>query len=247
MRATLAAWSGALLVSSGCLVHGDWSCSSERTLDPPGLSLAGVTSVRIIAGSGQLDVVGLSGLNEIRSRGEACAVNDGVLGEVELRTEVRGAEAVIETILPDRSSMDLRVELPNTLAVIIDDGSGSMSVRDVGDVRIDDGSGSLSVENVGSAEIDDGSGSMTVENVAGDLRIRDGSGSLKVRGVRGDVRVDDSSGSMRIADVAGSVIVEDDGSGSIHVEDVTGDFLVLDDGSGGVDYARIGGRIQIRD
>lgn len=247
MRTAFTAWGVALLVSSGCLVQGDWNCSSRRSIDAPALPLAGVSSVRVIAGSGRLEVVGLAGLSEIRAGGEACAANDARLAEVELRAEVRGGEAVIETILPNRTSLDLRVELPSTLPIVIDDGSGSMEVRDVGDVRIDDGSGSMTVENVGALEIDDGSGSIRVREVAGDLRIRDGSGSMSIEGVRGDVRIDDRSGSVKVERVDGSVIVEDDGSGSIRVEDVGGDFIVEDDGSGGVDYARVGGRVEIRD
>ena len=128
----------------------------------------------------------------------------------------------------DSPSISLVVEMPVSMHLRIDDGSGSMEVENVrGDVYVDDGSGSLRLENVGGfVEVDDGSGSITIIGVGGDLSINDGSGGIDVRGVAGSVTVDD-------------------GSGGIDVRDVERDFTVVDDGSGGVDYSNIGGDVDI--
>ena len=122
--------------------------------------------------------------------------------------------------------VDVEVTAPTTLALRIDDGSGSIDVANfVADVSIDDGSGSIEVRQVANLEIDDGSG------------------SIEVTGAAGDVYVDDGSGGIRIEKVDGNVTI-DDGSGSIRVEQVGGDLIILEAGSGSVSFSDIGGTVE---
>lgn len=230
----------------------------------------GATRVVIDAGAGSLEVRGVAGSTELRARGTACASRESVLEAIELAADRRGDTLRLETRFPRNlrgaARLDLEVEVPAGLEVLIDDGSGSIVVRGVetlsvkdgsgpievsdvrGGVRIDDGSGDITLLGIGGdVAIDDGSGPIDLRGIGGSVRIDDGSGGIDVRDVDGDVRVEDGSGSIRIAGVGGSVIVEEDGSGDIRVEDVRGDFIVEDDGSGDVDFARVDGRVTVRD
>ena len=119
--------------------------------------------------------------------------------------------------------IDIEVHLPQGMAVIIDDGSGSIDVADLeADISIDDGSGSIDVSNVAHVKIDDGSGSIDVSRANGDVSIIDGSGSINVRGVQGSVSIDDGSGSIKVGDVEEDLIIIDDGSGSLSYSDIRG-------------------------
>ena len=117
----------------------------------------------------------------------------------------------------------LEVRMPSTLALTVDDGSGSIQIENVrAALRVDDGSGSIKIRAVGPLEIDDGSGSILAEDIAGDVDIVDGSGSINVAGVTGSVTIDDGSGSITVRDVGQDLVIEDAGSGSVNVSNVLG-------------------------
>ena len=123
----------------------------------------------------------------------------------------------------DSGRIDIEINVPQGMAVIIDDGSGSIDVHDLmADISIDDGSGSIDVSNVTHVRIDDGSGSIDVSHASGDVAIIDGSGSISVRGVQGSVSIDDGSGSIKVGDVEKDLIIIDDGSGSLKYSDIRG-------------------------
>ena len=203
----------------------------------------GDTTLNIDAGAGTLNVSGSNSVDVILV--EAVIVVDGVsdkkarkLVEERVRLEmVRSGDTVrLVSDIDDggwswnqQLRIDLEIQIPDSMNLVVDDGSGSIVVRDVlGDVAIDDGSGSVDIFNVGSLYLDDGSG------------------SIDVRGVRGDVEVDDGSGGLDISDVGGSVRI-DDGSGSIDVRSVVADLIIISDGSGGVNYSDIGGVVELDD
>ncbi|AKS42459.1 DUF4097 family beta strand repeat-containing protein [Wenzhouxiangella marina] len=117
--------------------------------------------------------------------------------------------------------LDLRLQVPRSLTIEIEDGSGSIQIRNL----------------AAALSIDDGSGSIDVSQVSGDVRIVDGSGSIRIDQVDGQVDIDDGSGSIDVSQVSGKVTVSD-GSGSINV-DGAGDFELLDDGSGSVNLNKI--------
>ena len=213
------------LLTSGCeiaLMHAVGERCSYTTDLEAAVSAAGVSRVRVVAGAGSLRVEGQSDATEIKAFGSACAGTQVDLDEIELVTSISGDELLVETRfgsgLRERGSLDLTIQLPDSLPLEIKDGSGSVRVA-----------------NVGGLSLDDGSGSIEIDGVHGDVRLDDGSGSIQVRNVDGSVVVeDDGSGSIKISDVTGDVIIEEDGSGSITVTDVKGDFRVLHDGSGSI-------------
>lgn len=231
------------------------NCDHSRDLTISPIDAAGIQRVSIDASAGSLEVNG-GATSTIRAGGRACASTEARLDGIELRSERRGDTLVIRVVIDEArgiffrrtyASLDLKVELPSTMAVDIEDGSGSIEVRDVGDLDIDDGSGSITVHNAGNTRIDDGSGSIDVAEIRGNLEIEDGSGEIDVRSVAGTVRVDDGSGSIDITRIDQDVIIEDDGSGSIRITDVKGDLRVGDHGSGGLSFDRIEGKVSVRD
>lgn len=232
-----------LLLATGCQITlGDWDGDCSLTAPrSASLDAAGATRVEIDAGSGSLTVRGVAGAARLTAEGTACASSQGVLDDVRLTAERRGDVLFVATEFPHNvrgpARLDLEIELPATLPVAIDDGSGPLRVEGVAAAEIDDGSGALKVADVaGALRVDDGSGEIEIERVGGEVRIRDGSGAIGVIGVGGDVVVEsDGSGGIEVRGVSGNVIVESDGSGSIAVRDVRGDFELHEDGSGGVD------------
>ena len=198
---------------------------------------SGVEKLIINVGAGSLDVAGVDGLDTIEVKATIVIPDaddeDGqkviekylVLTLDRHDTSVELKSEFNKRFWGFNSSgrVDLEVRAPSTLAVSIDDGSGSIDVSNFSaDVRIDDGSGSIDVQNVGALNIDDGSGSIDVSGASGDVYVNDGSGSITVNSVSGSVTIDDGSGSIRVTDVAEDLIIVDDGSGSISFSDIRG-------------------------
>jgi DUF4097 and DUF4098 domain-containing protein YvlB len=223
------------MASFSSAAAGDYTETRDLTL-----SARGLEKLVIDAGAGSLDVTGIDGLKRIEVKATIvvpdAGVEDGkeiVARELVLSLKEVGGEARLKSDFAQRfwgsgsnRRVDLEVRAPASLALAIDDGSGSMDVANfTADVRIDDGSGSIDVRRVGN------------------LRIHDGSGSIDVVGVNGDVFVNDGSGSISIDGVGGSVTI-DDGSGGIRVSDVAADLIILDDGSGGVTHSNIRGTVK---
>jgi hypothetical protein len=221
----------------------------EAQLDAQGLRV-----VRIEAKAGELRIHG-SGGDQVRIRGTACASSRDRLEEVALRAERDGDTARIEVEIPEgdwslfgeSSRLDLEIDVPESVALDVEDSSGSVEVSGVVSLSLQDSSGSIDVTDVaGDVSVRDSSGEIEIESVGGDVRISDGSGSIEVRDVVGSVTIDeDGSGSIDISDVERDVRIGRDGSGSIDVERVGGDFTVEHDGSGGIRHREIAGRVDI--
>ncbi len=221
--------SSACMVSLGGFGRCDVTASRAATLD-----VGDATRVRVRARAGSLRIEGHPDLGEVRASGTACAGSVEDLERVTLTATRVGTELVIETDTGDGWSdgwrrLDLVVEVPDSLPLEVDDGSGGIEIYDVAAV-----------------ELRDGSGSIDIDGVAGDVRVVDGSGSIDIRAVRGTVVIeDDGSGSIDITDVGRDVIVEEDGSGDIDVAEVGGDFVVKRGGSGSVRYRSVRGRVDV--
>ncbi len=221
-----------------CFVTGDRQAS---------MATSGVTEIRVIARAGSLEIAGHPNLGEVRASGTACANSQAHLDDVQLLTRRDGDIVVVETVT-EQGRLDLSLEVPAALPLVVEDASGSTVVSDVAALDLDDRSGSIRIEQVaGHVSVTDRSGSLNIEQVGGSVTIaEDGSGSIEIGTVAGDVLVgDDGSGSIRITDVTGDVLIEDDGSGSITVTDVHGSFRVLRDGSGRIRSDRIGGPVSV--
>jgi len=247
MRHALAVVTACAALSTACdgsFAGFDCSRSDDRQAT---IDTSGASEIRVIAEAGSLKITGHDDRGEVRASGTACASSRSRLEAIELLTRRDGDVVVIETVTA-RGRLDLNLEVPDALPLVVEDGSGSVLISDVEALSLTDRSGSIAIEEVaGNVWVTDGSGSLDIEEVGGTVTVEeDGSGSIKVETVDGDVIVtEDGSGSIRIVDVAGDVLIEEDGSGSIRVEEVRGDFAVLRDGSGGIRSDDIGGHVSV--
>ena len=235
-------------ISTGCerglSGFADCSYAAEREAT---ISTAGASQIRILAQAGSLNIIGRANLTEVRASGTACANSQAHVDEVELVTRREGDDIVVET-LTAHGRLNLLVELPHSLPVVVDDSSGSAHIADVASVTLDDGSGSVRIERVrGDVSSRDRSGALDIEMVEGAVRIEeDGSGSIAIATVTDDVLIqNDGSGNIGVTTVGGTVTVEHDGSGNIRVTDVRGDFIVGRDGTGRICSDRITGHVTI--
>lgn len=217
------------------------------------LSASASDRLRLEAGSGSLVVEGRAGASAVTVTATACASDEWMLEELDVVLERRGSTVDLETLHPnqwwrngDYARIDLRVEVPLGMDAEIDDGSGSVTLSGLGDLRLDDGSGEIYVENIlGSVDIDDGSGEIEIRDVQGDVFVDDGSGSIDIVGVTGSVTVDDGSGSIDIRDVGQDVLAYEIGSGTIRVSGVEGNFTVRDGRNERIRYSSVQGVVDI--
>lgn len=214
-----------------------FSAQEVKTLKLPA---EGIALLEINCGAGFLKVQGVDGINFIEVKAEIYArgvdkedMKEFIEDHIKLSLEQKGSRAVLVSEVENHSffsfrdaSIDLTVNVPTKM-----------------DLKIDDGSGSIDIKNItGNLYVEDGSGGIQVENIQGDLEIDDGSGEIEVRGISGDVVIDDGSGSISVANIGGSVTV-DDGSGSIDIDGVEKDLTLKETGSGSLHFRNIKGRV----
>jgi hypothetical protein len=239
--------------SRGAAQYGSESTGPRNAV----VDAAGARMVRVTARAGDLRVEGKPGMAQVQVRGTARASSDRLLAEIKLIAERRGDVVVIEADIPDRSSwrrmgdmyrgLDLIIEVPEGIALEVEDSSGDLEIRKVGALDLSDSSGNIELYDIGGAlRVDDSSGDVRIEGVKGDVRLSDSSGDLDVRHVVGSVTVEnDSSGEIDVVDVSGTIHVERDSSGGIRVADVGGDFIVDRDGSGEIDMRNVKGTVRV--
>ena len=224
-----------LTMLAASLGHAAWNDYVEvRDLR---LDAESVSELAIEAGPGSLDVRGDAAAGDIVVTATIVVSDDEddarkrIEEDLVLTLEQSGDRAVLLSRFEsrrwgwgDQPAIALEVQVPERLALSVDDGSGSTSIRGVrGDIDVTDGSGSLSMREVGgNLSIRDGSGSITIIDAGNDVRIVDGSGSIDIEGVGGSVIVDDGSGGIDVSDVARDLIIEDDGSGSLRYSRIQG-------------------------
>ena len=247
--------SGLLLYQFSTGVNADW-CKFEKDINVT-LDLASSETLAINAAAGELDVVGVSGSKQAVVTGKACASKEAWLEESGVSTS-SGKHAEISVDLPNTdggwtnwgnnyATLDLRVEVPEDLALEIKDSSGEIFLKNIASVQVDDSSGDIEIENArGSVSINDSSGDIDIDTAEGDITIEsDSSGDINANDISGSVLVmQDSSGDIDVSRVSGNVTVERDSSGDISASDVGGDFRVLKDGSGSIRSNDVAGEVQ---
>ncbi|MDA0206293.1 MAG: hypothetical protein O3A53_20805 [Acidobacteria bacterium] len=225
------------------------ACLHEAPRDA-GIAVDGATKVQVIAGAGSLNIVGKPGMSAVQAHGTACAAKKSQLDGIRLIAERRGDTLWIESVFEKGLSLGNRglnftVELPESLPLVVKDGSGALKISNVAALRLHDGSGAATISGVhGDLTVDDGSGGLDISDVHGSARIEDGSGALTVRKVEGPVDIEDGSGSIDIDHLSADLIVRD-GSGSIRISDVEGDLTISEAGSGGLSVDNVAGRVDI--
>ena len=168
------------------------------------LDASGLSEVFIDAGAGAMVVSGVDGSDEVVVVATIIVDSDDpeeALKFIEKRLRLDltrdGDRAVLKAGFSPGwgwdadAAVDLDVRMPAQLALVIDDGSGSLTiVAAAGDVYVEDGSGPIDIRQVrGSVTVDDGSGDIEIDDVEHDLVIEEeGSGSLHYANVRGSVQ-----------------------------------------------------------
>jgi DUF4097 and DUF4098 domain-containing protein YvlB len=235
-----------------------WGNSCEFKADrAAGVDASGVEKVVILAGAGDLKVIGRASAVRIEARGIACAAKQKLLDATQINVRREGNVVYVETALPQNEAswsfgnneyayIDIGIALPANLPVEATDSSGDAVFEDLKSLLLQDSSGDLEIRRVaGALDVTDSSGDLTIEG-AGSARVRDSSGDIEVDEVHGDVDVViDSSGDMRIAKVDGSVKIEQDSSGGIRVEDVKGSVTVDSDSSGDIYAGNVRGDFTV--
>jgi DUF4097 and DUF4098 domain-containing protein YvlB len=226
------------------------------------LSTKGIESLSIDCGAGFLKIQGVDGLSTIEVDANVVVrgikegrMRDFIEDKVRISLEKRGNKAVLKSIIDNKgissifgtksARIDLDVRIPKSLALDIEDGSGTISILDIdNNIELDDGSGSIEIEKVkGNVRIEDGSGNIKMITITGNVKIDDGSGGIYVEDVGGDVDIEDNSGTLEVKVVKGSVVV-DDGSGGIYIDDVGKDVTIKSAGSGTVSIKNVKGKVR---
>ena len=224
------------------------------------LSAKGISVMDIDCGAGFLKVYGREGLKEIEVKAEIVvkggSVKSVIKKYIKLSLKKRGRSAVLvsqvdwngASSLFKSAVINLTVTVPKNMDLIVDDGSGSLEIKDItGDLKVDDASGSMEIEDItGNLEVEDGSGSMKIEKISGDVDIDDGSGKLEARDIQGYISIKDGSGTIYVRDIGGNVTVRD-GSGSININGVEKNVNILRSGSGGLNIKNVKGTVKTKD
>jgi hypothetical protein len=233
-----------------------WDCEYERDIDAT-LDLSGSERLSVDAAAGDLKISGRPGLDQARARGRVCVSEEQWLEEARLLTE-EGREARIAVDLPEYDGwnflgnhyayIDLEIEVPEGIALSVDDSSGDIELDGVGPVAVRDSSGDIEIVGArGDLTLEDSSGDIDLRGIEGNVTVvSDSSGDIYGRDIQGAVRVErDSSGEIRFTDVRDDFVVERDSSGDIVADTIGGDFRVLRDGSGDVSLRDVAGEVEI--
>jgi len=250
--------------------------SEPRSLQ---LDYSGVRAVVFNVGESKLRVDATPHPQALVS-GYACATSKALLGKLTLRQERQGDHLVVTLEREDGKGgeqprrgflggygyMDLRVAVPQEVAVEVNVtsgdawvtgahtltakvGSGELEARRIpGTVTVSVGSGDVELRDIGALTVGSiGSGDIDVENVRGLVRVNSvGSGEFSLEAADGDVKIEAiGTGDVDLERVRGSVTVGSIGAGKLEVEDVAGDFALKARGHGRVEWKRIGGTVEL--
>jgi hypothetical protein len=237
----------------------DCKFKAERHAD---IDSAGVKSIVILAGAGDLKVRGQQTGAKVSAGGKACAPTQALLDQTTIAVIREGDTVRVSTQIPPEgkpgvsnlwgasgSYIDLSIDLPAEIPIALTDTSGDMTVAHIAGGSIHDSSGDIEVDDVGgNLEVFDSSGDIRIGDVRGKLTLEDSSGDMKLRNVKGDILVRvDSSGDISITDAGANVTIENDSSGDIDADGVAGNFSLRNKGSGDVNVHNVRGAVSIPD
>lgn len=272
-----------VLLSLICILYLPLFASNYDEVRNLNISAVDISRLKIDCGAGYLKIIGKENTDQIYVTAKIEARNiaqdriQTILEkylELSLKKKGRMAE-LISTVDKSKSLfslilhptqniiIDLKVEIPREMDVVVDDGSGYIEVRHVnGEIRVDDGSGYIDIsDSKGNIEIDDGSGDITIQEIDGKIELDDGSGDISIKKSKSKIRVDDGSGDIYIYNIQGDVTIDDgtgemvlneiegevrvdDGSGSIMIDGIEKDVIIENSGSGNVKIRNVAGYVH---
>jgi hypothetical protein len=234
-----------------------WDCKYEKEIDLE-LDLEGSQNLTVRAQAGDLSVRGRPDLSSARISAKVCSSTEEWLDESEIVMR-KGKHAEIVSVLPRIDTgwsltgnrylyMDLEIEVPSSIALVLNDSSGDIEVENTAALSIKDSSGDIEIEQAsGAVVLRDSSGDIELSDITGDVTVEvDSSGDIYGNRIEGSVIVvKDSSGDIRFRQVEEDFTVERDSSGDIVADSVGGDFRVLRDGSGEIRMNGVAGAVDI--
>jgi len=232
------------------------SCQVQRNIDQQ-LDLDQVELIKISVNAGDLIRSGTESDSRIKLTGKICASSQSRADKIKVLARQDGQTAIIETIMPksgtnlfgyhSSSYVDLKIQVPNTIKLSVNDSSGDIEISGVAAVDLKDSSGDIDISHItGDISVHDSSGDIEIEQVQGGIKVRDSSGDIEIENVTRDVLItNDSSGDINIEQTHGNVVVENDSSGSIYVSDIGGNFTVQNDSSGSIQHKNVSGKIRL--
>jgi hypothetical protein len=212
------------------------------------------TTVEIFALAGELRVTGRADTSTVTVSAEACVSREDMLPMTDVTVSRNGDRIMVLAEMPDISDdnpglamLDLDIELPEHMAVIVHDSSGDLLVQGVASAEVSDSSGDIELDNIAGAVLipRDSSGDILMTRV-GEVVIQvDSSGEIRIEQSGSVTIANDTSGDITLEDVDGDVMVGNDSSGRISVRNVKGSFLVENDTSGGIRYRDVSGSVSL--
>ncbi len=239
--------------------HAAWGNCKHQTGHVNRAPMDGVATVEVFARAGSLEISGEGGATELVASGEACVSEKGMLEETGITLRREGDRLQVLVELPDTTdetgdrwrgeyaTLDLEVELPHGVELIVVDSSGDLRIRNVASLQLTDSSGDIDVRGVDGPVLvpNDSSGDIYFADV-GDVVIQiDSSGDIEIQRAGSVTIANDTSGEIDIVDVDGDVTIGNDSSGRISVENVGGSFSVQNDTSGGIRHREVAGAVSL--
>lgn len=237
-----------------------WGSGCKHTADRQGeIALDGATVVEIFALAGELRVTGRKGATRVAATGEACVSRKDMLPAIDITVRRDGDRIQVLAEMPDISgeterrwqgeyaTLDLEVELPDDVAVIVHDSSGDLLLRRVASAEVSDSSGDMELEDIAGPVLipRDSSGEIFMSRVGNVVIQVDSSGEIRIEQAASVTIANDTSGDIILEDIDGDVLIANDSSGRISVRNVSGSFLVENDTSGGIRYRNVTGAVSL--
>lgn len=221
------------------------------------LDLSGVRTVQIEVHSHDLHLVGSDSSKGLTLDGRACASEQSALDGLQVTQRREGDQLLLDLggnshfsfnlFGSSYANLEVTVQLPPSLPVTVNVGSGDADVRGVQQLQGLVGSGDLHVHSIaGRFGASVGSGDIDATDI-GSLALGSvGSGDFNADDIKGDARIGNiGSGDVVLRKVGGSAHADTLGSGDLTVSDVSGDFTLGAKGSGDVSHAGVVGKVSV--
>lgn len=128
-------------------------------------------------------------------------------------------------------------------AADIENGYGTLTVRDAGTGRWNNAFGSIELTGAaGNVSVSDNNGSVQVSDVKGTLEVRNRFGSITTRNIQGAATITGGNGTVTLTDAASANITTS--FGSVDARNIRGDLSVRDN-NGNVEISSIGGAADV--
>jgi hypothetical protein len=219
--------------------------------------LSGVRGVQIELHSHDMHLVGNGSSSSLEITGRACASSQGALDNLQVTSHREGDQLIVDVggghgvnisfFGVSYENLDLQIQLPASMPVSVNDGSGDAYIGNLAQLQVQTGSGDVHIHDIsGDVSVTTGSGDIEIAHIGSLHAGTVGSGDLTARDITKDVRIGSvGSGDVVLHKVGGSVNVDTLGSGDLTVDDVRGDLTVGAKGSGDVSHNNIGGSVHV--